>query len=49
MKRKIDAVRWMFGMTKTEAERYIKEADASTVDAIIDAYEDNARRSFYAD
>lgn len=49
MKRKIEAVQWMFGMNKKEARQYIKEADSSTVVAIVSAYENNAAKSFYAD
>ena len=49
MKKKIEAVQWMFGMNKKEAKQYIKETDPSTVDTIVSAYKNNAVRVFYAD
>lgn len=49
MKKKIEAVQWMFGMNKKEAKQYIKETDPSTVDTIVSTYKNNATRVFYAD
>ena len=51
----INAVQWMFGMSKKEAEKYIRnckkngEGGEQILDTILDSFEDNARKSFYED
>lgn len=51
----IEAVQWMFGMSKKEAEKYIRnckkngEGGEKILDTILDGFEDNARKSFYED
>lgn len=51
----IEAVQWMFGMNKKEAEKYIRnckkngEGGKQRLDIILDSFDGNARKSFYED
>lgn len=51
----IEAVQWMYGMSKREAEKYIRnckkngEGGKQRLDIILDSFGDNARKSFYED
>lgn len=49
MKLEIDAIMWYFGMTKKEAYKWRKEAFQGAIDAIVELYKSNARKSFYED
>ena len=43
----IDAIQWMFGYNKKEAEALYKKTDESYHFEIRKAFEDNAARAFY--
>ena len=45
----LNAVMWYFGFNKTEARRYIKDADKNTIQALVDGFTGNAKKSFYND
>ena len=52
MNKYLDAVRWMFGMNKTEAQKYIKEAKENgglILETILEGYKQNAQKSFWND
>ena len=48
-KRLIDAYIWSYGTTKKEAMQAYKTLDNDFITAIIDIYENNAKKSFYND
>lgn len=45
----IKAVQWMYGYSKKRAQQYIKEISEQRVQSIIDAFKNNAKKSFYND
>jgi hypothetical protein len=49
----INALMWTFGMTKTQAAKEVKEAiknsDFGRIDEAVNAFNSNARKSFYND
>ena len=45
----INAVQWMYGYSKKRAQQYIKEVSEQRVQSIIDAFKNNAKKSFYND
>ena len=45
----IKAVQWMYGYSKKRAQQYIKEVSEQRVQSIIDAFKNNAKKSFYND
>jgi len=45
----LDAVVWMFGFTKKQANEWYRKADEKTRNEIRIAFENNAARSFYHD
>lgn len=45
----MDAVMWLFGFNKKEAQQYIKEATSEMLNEINKTYTDNAKKSFYND
>lgn len=55
MRQYIEAVQWMYGLSKREAEKYIRnckkngEGGKQRLELIRDSFEDNARKSFYED
>jgi len=52
MDKYIDAVRWLFGMNKSEARKYIKEAKENggmILETILEGYRQNAQKSFWND
>lgn len=49
MKEYIEAVQFMFGMSKKEAKKYCKEVSDETLKNIWKAFIENAKRGFYDD
>lgn len=52
MNKYIDAVRWMFGMNRKEAMKYIKEAKENggmILETILEGYKQNTQKSFWND
>ena len=45
----IDAIQDQYGKNKKEAEEYYKSADAKTLEALVDGFKDNAKKTFYDD
>lgn len=45
----IDAIMQMYGYNKTQANKYYKDADEATKEALVEAYRGDARKSFYND
>lgn len=45
----INAVVWLFGFTKKAAADYIKNAGTSTLNEIVAAFYDNAKRCMFTD
>ena len=44
-----DAVEYAFGLTGKERDDYIKSASSKTLDALVDGFKSNAKKSFFAD
>ena len=49
MKECIDAIQDQYGKNKKEAEEYYKSADAKTLEALVDGFKGNAKKTFYDD
>ena len=45
----IDAIMQMYGYNKTQANKYYRDADEATKEALVEAYRGDARKSFYND
>ena len=45
----IDAIQDQYGKNKKEAEEYYKSADAKTLEALVDGFKGNAKKTFYDD
>lgn len=43
------AYRWMFGGTKTEAEKAYKNSNSERIKLIIDTWKNQCRKTFYYD
>ena len=49
MEKYVEAVQWMFGMNKNEAEKYVKKTDQKMLNAILEGFQNNGKKSFYND
>lgn len=45
----IDAIMQMYGYNKAQANKYYRDADEATKEALVEAYRGDARKSFYND
>lgn len=45
----VNAVMWYYGVSKTKAKEIIKTSTTEKIRLIVEAFTNNARRSFYED